>query len=164
MTPTTSSSGLIPNTVSQQPCIPPPRDDWDRLFQPMFDEYFTPLLITVSLVQEVATPRVVVLAYSPVSTFINQDAPSTNSTSQGSSLNMKKTHTPFEHLGRWTMEHPIANIIGDPSRSVSTRKQLQTDVMWCYFDGFRTSVKPKNFKQAMTEPSLIDAMQEEIHV
>nr|GFD16618.1 retrovirus-related Pol polyprotein from transposon TNT 1-94 [Tanacetum cinerariifolium] len=25
------------------------------------------------------------------------------------------------------------------------------------------SVKPKNFKQAMTEPSWIDAMQEEIH-
>nr|GFA79914.1 hypothetical protein [Tanacetum cinerariifolium] len=25
------------------------------------------------------------------------------------------------------------------------------------------STKPKNFKQAMTEPSLIDAMQEEIH-
>ncbi|GJY57605.1 retrovirus-related pol polyprotein from transposon TNT 1-94 [Tanacetum coccineum] len=42
MIPTTSSSGLVPNPVSQQPCIPPPRDDWDLLFQPMFDEYFTP--------------------------------------------------------------------------------------------------------------------------
>ncbi|GKB89369.1 retrovirus-related pol polyprotein from transposon TNT 1-94, partial [Tanacetum coccineum] len=41
-TPATSSSGLVPNPVSQKPCIPPPRDDWDRLFQPMFDEYFTP--------------------------------------------------------------------------------------------------------------------------
>ncbi|GKD11616.1 retrovirus-related pol polyprotein from transposon TNT 1-94 [Tanacetum coccineum] len=54
-------------------------------------------------------------------------------------------------------------MIGDPSRSVSTRKQLQTDVMWCYFDAFLTSVEPKNFKQAMTEPSWIDAMQEEIY-
>ncbi|GJW69704.1 hypothetical protein Tco_0126621 [Tanacetum coccineum] len=42
MTLATSSSGLVPNTVSQQPCIPPNRDDWDHLFQPMFDEYFTP--------------------------------------------------------------------------------------------------------------------------
>ncbi|GKC35954.1 hypothetical protein Tco_1048338 [Tanacetum coccineum] len=42
MTPATSSSGLFPNLVSQQPCIPPNRDDWDYLFQPMFDEYFTP--------------------------------------------------------------------------------------------------------------------------
>ncbi|GKA50310.1 retrovirus-related pol polyprotein from transposon TNT 1-94 [Tanacetum coccineum] len=66
-------------------------------------------------------------------------------------------------LGRWTKDHPIANVIGDPSRSVSTRKQLETDAMWCYFDAFLTLVEPKNFKQAMTEPSWIDAMQEEIH-
>ncbi|GJY80611.1 hypothetical protein Tco_0493362 [Tanacetum coccineum] len=58
---------------------------------------------------------------------------------------------------------PIAIVIGDPSRSVSTRKQLKTNAMWCYFDALLTSIKPKNFKQAMTEPSWIDAMQEEIH-
>ncbi|GKF96528.1 retrovirus-related pol polyprotein from transposon TNT 1-94, partial [Tanacetum coccineum] len=49
-------------------------------------------------------------------------------------------------------------MIGDPSRSVSTRKQLKTNTMWCYFDTFPTSVKPKNFKKAMTEPSWIDAI------
>ncbi|GKC87612.1 retrovirus-related pol polyprotein from transposon TNT 1-94 [Tanacetum coccineum] len=54
-------------------------------------------------------------------------------------------------------------MIGDPSRYVSMRKQLQTNDMWCYFDAFLTLVEPKNFKQAMTEPSCIDAMQEEIH-
>ncbi|GJR65437.1 retrovirus-related pol polyprotein from transposon TNT 1-94, partial [Tanacetum coccineum] len=80
-----------------------------------------------------AAPRVVDLADSPVSTSIDQDAPSTT------------------------------NVIGDPSCSVSTRKQLQTDAMWCYFDAFLTSVEPKNFKQAMTESSWIDVMQEEIH-
>ncbi|GKD25334.1 putative ribonuclease H-like domain-containing protein, partial [Tanacetum coccineum] len=201
LTTITSSSGLVPNPVSQQPCIPPIRDNWDRLFQPMFDEYFTPPSIVVSPVQEAAAPRAVVLADSPVSTSIDQDAPSTSipstqeqehspnisqgfeespktptfrddplheslhedSTSQGSSSNVRQTHTPFEHLGRWTKDHPIANVIGNPSRSVSTRKQLQTDAMWCYFDAFLTLVEPKNFKQAMTEPSWIDAMQEEIH-
>ncbi|GJY94138.1 retrovirus-related pol polyprotein from transposon TNT 1-94 [Tanacetum coccineum] len=66
-------------------------------------------------------------------------------------------------LQSFLKDHPIANVIGDPSRSVSTRKQLETDAMWCYFDVFLTSVEPKKFKQAMTEPSLIDAMQEEIH-
>ncbi|GJT45024.1 hypothetical protein Tco_0953739 [Tanacetum coccineum] len=80
-----------------------------------------------------------------------------------SSSNVIQIHTPFEHLGRWTKDHPIANVIGDPSRSVSTRKQLETDAMWCYFDAVLTSVEPKNFKQAMTEPLWIDAMQEEIH-
>ncbi|GJX42863.1 integrase, catalytic region, zinc finger, CCHC-type containing protein [Tanacetum coccineum] len=163
MTPATSSSGLVPNTVSQQPCIPPNRDDWDHLFQPMFNEYFTPLAIAIPPVQEAVAPRVVDLADSPVSTSIDQDAPSSKSPSQGSSSNVRQTHTPFEHLGKWTKDHPLANVIGDPSRSVSMRKQLQTDAMWCFFDAFLTSVEPKNFKQSMTEPSWIDAMQEEIH-
>nr|GEV43659.1 hypothetical protein [Tanacetum cinerariifolium] len=201
LTPATSSSGFVSNTVSQQPCIPPNRDDWDHLFQPMFDEYFTPPSIAVSPVQEAAVSRAVVLAESSVSTSIDQDTPSTStpstqeqeqsqnisqgfeespktlifrddplnksphevSTSQGSSLNMRQTHTPFESLSRWTKDHLIANVINDRSRSVSTRKQLQTDAMWCYFDGFLTSIVPKNFKQEMTEPSWIEAMQEEIH-
>ncbi|GKD34372.1 retrovirus-related pol polyprotein from transposon TNT 1-94, partial [Tanacetum coccineum] len=84
-------------------------------------------------------------------------------TSQGSSSNVRPSHTLFEMIGRWTKDHLIANLIGDPSHSVSTRKQLKTDAMWCYFDAFLTSVEPKNFKQAMTEPSWIDGMQEEIH-
>ncbi|GJS59905.1 hypothetical protein Tco_0654689 [Tanacetum coccineum] len=177
-----SSTRLVPNPIPQQPCIPPPRDDWDHLFQPMFDEYFNPLTIVVSPVPFAAAPRAVDLADSLVSTSIDQDAPSTkspktpyfhddplheslheNSTSQGSSSNVRPIYTPFESLGRWTKDHPIANVIVDPSHSVSTRKQLQSDAMWCYFDAFLTSVKPKNVKQAMTEPSWIDAMQEEIH-
>ncbi|GJR37388.1 retrovirus-related pol polyprotein from transposon TNT 1-94 [Tanacetum coccineum] len=164
-------------------------------------DYFNPPSTAVTPVQDAVAPRAVVLADSPMSTSIDQDAPSVSipsaqeqehspsisqcfeespktpifrddpindspneeSTSQGSSSNVRQTHTPFEHLGRWTKDHPIANVIGNPSRSVSTRKQLQTDAMWCYFDAFLTSVEPKNFKQAMTEPSWIDAMQEEIH-
>nr|GFB61995.1 ribonuclease H-like domain-containing protein [Tanacetum cinerariifolium] len=57
-----------------------------------------------------------------------------DSTSQGSSSNMRQTHTPFESLSRWTKDHPIANMIDDPSRYVLTRKQLQTDAMWYFFD------------------------------
>ncbi|GJZ85032.1 retrovirus-related pol polyprotein from transposon TNT 1-94 [Tanacetum coccineum] len=77
MTLATTSSGLVPNTIPQQPCIPPNRDDWDRLFQPMFDEYFNPSTIAVSLIPVAAALRVVDIADSPVSTSIDQDAPST---------------------------------------------------------------------------------------
>ncbi|GJX37697.1 hypothetical protein Tco_0251000 [Tanacetum coccineum] len=91
------------------------------------------------------------------------ESPQEDSTSQGSSSDVRQIHTLLEHLGRWTKDNPIANVIGDPSCSVSTRKQLETDAMWCYFDAFLTLVEPKNFKQAMTKPSCIDAMQEEIH-
>nr|GEW63824.1 hypothetical protein [Tanacetum cinerariifolium] len=156
MTPATSSTRLVPNIVSQQPCIPPNRDDWDHLFQPMFDEYFNPLTIVVSLVQEVVALRTMDLTDSPVSTSIDKDAPSTSipssqeqehspissqgfkespktplfhddplnesphedSTSQGSSSNVLQIHAPFEQLCKWTKDHPIANVIGDPSRAV----------------------------------------------
>ncbi|GJU66610.1 retrovirus-related pol polyprotein from transposon TNT 1-94 [Tanacetum coccineum] len=91
------------------------------------------------------------------------ESPNEDSTSHGSSSNVRQLHTPLEYIDRWTKDHPIANMIEDPSHSVFTRKQLNTDAMWCYFDTFLTLVEPKNFKQAMTEPSWIDAMQEEIH-
>ncbi|GJU66356.1 retrovirus-related pol polyprotein from transposon TNT 1-94 [Tanacetum coccineum] len=113
MTPATSSTGLGSNPVSQQP-----------------------------------SPRAKVLAESPVSTSIDQDAlstkspktptfhddplnesPNKDSTSHGSSSNMRLIHTLLEHIGRWTKDHPITNVIGDPSRPVSTRKQLHTDAM-----------------------------------
>ncbi|GJX50252.1 retrovirus-related pol polyprotein from transposon TNT 1-94 [Tanacetum coccineum] len=59
-----------------------------------------------------------------------------------SSLNVKPSHTPFELLGKWTKDHPIADVIEDPSRSVSTRKQLQTDVMWEEGIDFEESFAP----------------------
>ncbi|GJT26702.1 copia protein [Tanacetum coccineum] len=73
------------------------------------------------------------------------DSPHEESTSQGSSSNVRHTHTLFEHLGRWIKDHTIANMISDPSRSVSMRKQRQTDAMWCYFDAFLTLVKMDEF-------------------
>ncbi|GJU30311.1 hypothetical protein Tco_1173900 [Tanacetum coccineum] len=145
MTPATTSSGLVPNIVSQQPCIPLNRDDWDHLFQPMFDEYFNPPSIDASStstpsIQEQEQSSNISQGFeeSPKTLIFHDDplneSPHEDSTSQGSSSNVRQTHNPFEHLSKWTKDHPIANVIGDPSRSVSTRKQLQTDVMWCYFD------------------------------
>ncbi|GKD07879.1 hypothetical protein Tco_1187564 [Tanacetum coccineum] len=78
LTPATSSSGLVPNPIPQQPYNPPNRDDWDPLFQPMFDEYSNPLTIVVSLVLVAYAPRVVDIADSPMSTSIDQDAPATS--------------------------------------------------------------------------------------
>ncbi|GJT29333.1 retrovirus-related pol polyprotein from transposon TNT 1-94 [Tanacetum coccineum] len=59
--------------------------------------------------------------------------------------------------------HPIDNIIGNPSRPISTRKQLATDALWCFYNYVLSKVKPKNFKAAITEDCWFQAMQEEIH-
>nr|GEU66530.1 retrovirus-related Pol polyprotein from transposon TNT 1-94 [Tanacetum cinerariifolium] len=46
------------------------------------------------------------------------ESPHEDSTSQGASSNVRQIHTPFEHLGRWTKDHLIGNVIEDPSRSI----------------------------------------------
>nr|GEY35212.1 hypothetical protein [Tanacetum cinerariifolium] len=57
---------------------------------------------------------------SPKTQTLNDDplneSPHEDLTSQGSSSNVLQLHTLFEHLGRWTKNHPIANVIGDPSQ------------------------------------------------
>ncbi|GKD40404.1 retrovirus-related pol polyprotein from transposon TNT 1-94 [Tanacetum coccineum] len=78
MTLATSNSGLVQNPIPQQPCNPPTKNDWDRLFQLMFNEYFNPPTSVVSPVLVAVAPRAVDIANSPVSTSIDQDAPSSN--------------------------------------------------------------------------------------
>nr|GEZ03271.1 uncharacterized mitochondrial protein AtMg00810-like [Tanacetum cinerariifolium] len=70
------------------------------------------------------SPKAPTFCDDPLHESLHED-----STSQGSSSNVRQTHTSFEHHGRWTKDHHIANVIGDPSRSVSTRKQLQNDAI-----------------------------------
>ncbi|GJR04267.1 hypothetical protein Tco_0527251 [Tanacetum coccineum] len=167
LTPGTLSSGLVSNPPSSTPYVPPTKNDWDILFQPMFDEFSNPLPSVVSPVPAVAARRPADLTGSLVSTSIGQDVPSSSnpstqeqeqspiisqgveeslktphfhddplhetlhedSTSQGSSSNVRPSHTPLDLLGKWTKNHPLANVIEDPSRSVFTRKQLKTDAM-----------------------------------
>ncbi|GKB05924.1 retrovirus-related pol polyprotein from transposon TNT 1-94 [Tanacetum coccineum] len=58
-----------------------------------------------------------------------QDILTSEPSSQESSSNVQPANPPFEHLSRWTKDHPLDNVIGNPSRAVSTRRQLQTDAM-----------------------------------
>ncbi|GJY95478.1 retrovirus-related pol polyprotein from transposon TNT 1-94 [Tanacetum coccineum] len=50
MTHRTLSSGLVPNSPSLTPYVPLTKNDWDILFQPMFDEFFNPPPSVVSTV------------------------------------------------------------------------------------------------------------------
>ncbi|GJR41663.1 hypothetical protein Tco_1309766 [Tanacetum coccineum] len=84
MTPGTINSGLVQNIPSPTPAVPPTNNDWDSLIQPMFDEYFKPLLNVDHPVPEVPTPVPAASTSSSSSTTVDQDAPST-STSQTTS-------------------------------------------------------------------------------
>ncbi|GKE33399.1 integrase, catalytic region, zinc finger, CCHC-type containing protein [Tanacetum coccineum] len=179
------SSGLVPQPPSPTPTIPPTKDDWDLLFQPMFDEYFKPPPSGDHPIPQVATKEPDVLTGTPSSTIIDQDAPSTSTLqtipeSQTHVIppcveeeyhdieivvpnNVHSVNQPQEHIGKWTKDHPLENIIGDPSRPVSTRLQLHTKALFCYYDAFHSSVEPKSYKDALTESYWIESMQEELN-
>ncbi|GKB67843.1 retrovirus-related pol polyprotein from transposon TNT 1-94 [Tanacetum coccineum] len=159
MTPVTSSIGLVPNIIPQQPFpvadAPRAAEIADSLVSTSIDQDAPSSSIPSTQDQEHSliisqgveeSPKTPLFHDDPLHKFLHED-----STSQGSSSNVRPSHTLFELIGRWTKDHLIANVIGDPSCSVSTRKQLKTDAMWCYFDAFLTSVEPKNFKQVKTD-------------
>nr|GEY72505.1 retrovirus-related Pol polyprotein from transposon TNT 1-94 [Tanacetum cinerariifolium] len=69
----------------------------------------------------------------------------------------------LHRLRIWSKDHPIYNVIGNPSRPVSTRKQLATDALWCLYNSVLSKVEPKNFKSTITEYCWFQDMQHEIH-
>nr|GEV32130.1 hypothetical protein [Tanacetum cinerariifolium] len=83
MTPATISSGLVQKPSSSTPYVPPSRNDWDLLFQPLFDELLTPPPSVDHPPPEVIAPIADVIPLvqaestgSPSSTTVDQDAPS----------------------------------------------------------------------------------------
>ncbi|GKC57787.1 putative ribonuclease H-like domain-containing protein [Tanacetum coccineum] len=67
----------------------------------------------------------------------------------------------FKH--RWTKDHPLEQVIGNPSQSIRTRRQLETDGEMCMFALTVSRTEPKNIKEAMADSKWIEAMQEELY-
>ncbi|GKD01205.1 retrovirus-related pol polyprotein from transposon TNT 1-94, partial [Tanacetum coccineum] len=194
-------------------CTPPINKELEILFQPMFDEYLEHPRVERPVSPAPAVPVPVILAGTPSSTTIDQDAPSLSHSPSSSALQSPSIHqgvaaestlmkeNPFapvdndpfinifapeptseasssgdvssaestyvtqtlHHLGKWSKDHPLDNVIGNPSRPVFTRKQLATDALWCLYNSVLLKVEPKNFKSAITEDCCFQAMQDEIH-
>nr|GEX56844.1 hypothetical protein [Tanacetum cinerariifolium] len=70
-------------------------------------------------------------------------------------------HHPFEH--RWTKDHPLEQVIGNPSQSVKTRRQLESDGEMYMFALTVSRTEPKNIKEAMDDSAWIELMQKELH-
>ncbi|GKA08611.1 retrovirus-related pol polyprotein from transposon TNT 1-94, partial [Tanacetum coccineum] len=75
-------------------------------------------------------------------------------------------HTFYQHhpsAQRWTKDHPLEQVIGNPSQSIRIRFQLKTDGEMCMFALIVSQTQPKNIKEAMADSAWIEAMQEELH-
>ncbi|GJR95514.1 retrovirus-related pol polyprotein from transposon TNT 1-94 [Tanacetum coccineum] len=135
----------------------------------MFDVYLEPPRVErpVSPAPVVQVP--VNSTGTPSSTTIDQDAPSLSHSTSSSALQSPSLHQGVANLSplmegqKWNKDHPLDNIIGNPSRPVYTIKQLATDALWCLYNSVLSKVEPKNFKSAITEDCWFQAMQDEIH-
>nr|GFC59537.1 Gag-Pol polyprotein [Tanacetum cinerariifolium]GFC62679.1 integrase, catalytic region, zinc finger, CCHC-type, peptidase aspartic, catalytic [Tanacetum cinerariifolium] len=83
MIPRTISSGLVQKSSSSTSYVPPSRNDWDFLFQLLFDELLNPPPSVDNQDAEVIAPIAEVIPQvddestgSPSSTAVDQDAPS----------------------------------------------------------------------------------------
>ncbi|GJS62009.1 retrovirus-related pol polyprotein from transposon TNT 1-94 [Tanacetum coccineum] len=75
-------------------------------------------------------------------------------------------HTFYQHhpsAQRWTRDHPLEQVIRNPSQSVRTRHQLETNGEMCMFALTVSRTEPKNIKEAMADSAWIESMQEELN-
>ncbi|GJR47416.1 hypothetical protein Tco_1315519 [Tanacetum coccineum] len=121
MAPVRISSGPVPVIMTSgqlKSGLAPTDKELEMLFQPMFDEH-----IEQSPVDEQV----------PSATEVNAQVapPGSAQSSSGNDKAVDPNHDnyPPDHIRRWTKDHPLDNIVGNPSRPVSTRKQLASDAL-----------------------------------
>ncbi|GJS59359.1 retrovirus-related pol polyprotein from transposon TNT 1-94, partial [Tanacetum coccineum] len=119
----------------------PSQQELDLLFSPLYDEFFTVANIHPSTEQ--ITPTTTVHAeennnnqttdahfepykfVNPFSTPVHEEAESSSRNVDNSNMHTFYQRHQSEH--RWTKDHPLEQVCGNPSKPVQTRRQLATD-------------------------------------
>ncbi|GJS53583.1 putative ribonuclease H-like domain, reverse transcriptase, RNA-dependent DNA polymerase [Tanacetum coccineum] len=73
--------------------------------------------------------------------------------------NVHTFYQPYPHEKKWTKDHPLHKIIGDPKSSVRTRGQLANS---CLFACLLSSIEPANVAEALKDADWVSAMQDEL--
>ncbi|GJY27420.1 hypothetical protein Tco_0402146 [Tanacetum coccineum] len=153
------SSGLVLNQAASTSTKPPIKNDWDLLFQPMFDEYFKNPSAASNPIFAATLPTPDTARASSSSTSIDKYAPSPNT-----SPNIETTNSPLNSTNVETNKEVVmfdsdtfTNPFS-PSDTSSVERQLSTDALQCYFHAFLAKAEPKNCKEAMEESHWIEAI------
>ncbi|GJS37803.1 retrovirus-related pol polyprotein from transposon TNT 1-94 [Tanacetum coccineum] len=133
------------------------------LFSPLLEEYYNP---THGLAEENNNDQAPNASFQE-DEFINPFCTRVQEIGESSSRNIDNTDVhsfqPQSHDYRWTRDHPLEQVRGNPTMPVQTRRQLATDPEMCMFALTVSIVEPKNIKEAMADSAWIEAMQEELH-
>ncbi|GKD93995.1 retrovirus-related pol polyprotein from transposon TNT 1-94, partial [Tanacetum coccineum] len=115
--------------------------------------------------QVLQTPTATTTTANTASTPTNSSSQATNfpNTSQDvDELETQKQHVQHQPTTIADNDHPLEQVIGEPSRPVLTRNQLRSDGDMCMYALTVSTMEPKNVKEAMTDPAWIESMQEEL--
>nr|GFA45398.1 hypothetical protein [Tanacetum cinerariifolium] len=88
-----------------------------------------------------------------------EDAYFDASTSFHDQSNVHTYYQPYSHEKKWTKDHPLHKIIGDPKSSVRTRSQLENS---CLFSCLLSSIEPANVAEALRDADWVSAMEDEL--
>nr|GEY95467.1 retrovirus-related Pol polyprotein from transposon TNT 1-94 [Tanacetum cinerariifolium] len=90
-----------------------------------------------------------------------EDAYFDASTSFHDRSNVQTFYQPYPHEKKWTKDHPLHKIIGDPKSSVRTRGQLANA---CLFSCLLSSIEPANVAEALKDANWVIARIEAIRL
>ncbi|GJU67441.1 retrovirus-related pol polyprotein from transposon TNT 1-94 [Tanacetum coccineum] len=133
------------------------------LFSPLLEEYYNPAHGHAEDNKNDQAPN----ASFQEDEFINPFCIWVQEISEPSSCNIDNTDVhsfqPHNHDYRWTRDHPLEQVRGNPTMPVQTRRQLVTDPEMCMFALTVSIVEPKNIKEAMPDSAWTEAIQDELH-
>ncbi|GKE05758.1 copia-type pol polyprotein, partial [Tanacetum coccineum] len=167
----------------------PSQQELDLLFGPLYDEFFNAGTLRVNKsssptnnsAQQNILPSTNIHLTTEPSTHVNaeennndqaeftnplctpvQEVAKSSSRNIGNS-NVHTINQTQDSEYRWTKDHLLTQVRGDPSKPGQTRRQLTTDPKMCMFALTVSTTESKNIKEAMADSAWIEAMQEELH-
>nr|GEW12684.1 hypothetical protein [Tanacetum cinerariifolium] len=169
-------SNLIKTGKSSNPSVSKvseaSKKDLEDLFQNFYDEYFDSSKIMKSSTMNVETSIDEEVFHEVSESFqgesslflLNDDVQQSPeefdaSTSFHDPSNVHTFYQPYSHKKKWSKDHPLYKIIGDPKLSVRTKGQLANS---CLFSCLLSSIEPTNMAEALRDADWVSAMQEEL--
>ncbi|GJX50985.1 retrovirus-related pol polyprotein from transposon TNT 1-94 [Tanacetum coccineum] len=89
------------------------------------------------------------LDFVPYNTPSHEEIKSSTAALEPSNVQNFHQVQPSTHI--WTKDHPLDQVIGDPSKPVMTRQKLQIDSKVCIYALTVSTIEPKNIKEAMAD-------------
>ncbi|GJR67855.1 retrovirus-related pol polyprotein from transposon TNT 1-94 [Tanacetum coccineum] len=133
------SSGLVPDPIPAAPYVPPTNKDLEILFQPIYSPSSSKVQPPISHQGVAVGPPIkdnpFAQAYNDPCVNVFSPEPSSEESSSGdvSSAESSQVIQPHNHLGKWSKDHSLDNVIGNPSRQTAMDEA-------CWFEAMQEEI------------------------